>query len=58
MTKQEAVKMFKEHNPELIKDTDRCKKQFAWTCFIDMLCKDGEITQQQYATWGNPSFCK
>lgn len=24
------------------------KVQFEWSCFIDSLCKNGEITQRQY----------
>lgn len=27
---------------------DYCKVQLEWSCFIDSLCKAGEITQQQY----------
>lgn len=27
---------------------DYCKVQFAWSCYIDALCKDGQITQAQY----------
>lgn len=27
---------------------DYCKVQFEWACFIDSLCKSGEITQKQY----------
>lgn len=27
---------------------DYCKVQFEWSCWIDSLCKDGEITQRQY----------
>lgn len=27
---------------------DYCKVQFEWSCYIDSLCKDGEITQAQY----------
>jgi len=27
---------------------DYCKVQFQWSCFIDSLCKNGEITQSQY----------
>lgn len=27
---------------------DYCKVQFEWSCFIDSLCKSGEITQRQY----------
>lgn len=27
---------------------DYCKVQFAWSCYIDGLYKNGEITQKQY----------
>jgi len=27
---------------------DCCKVQFEWSCWIDGLCKDGQITQKQY----------
>lgn len=27
---------------------DYCKVQFEWECWIDSLCKSGEITQSQY----------
>lgn len=28
--------------------SDYCKVQLDWSCWIDSLCKNGEITQQQY----------
>lgn len=30
------------------RNNDYCKVQFEWSCFIDSLCKEGEITQRQY----------
>lgn len=27
---------------------DYCRVQFMWACYIDGLCKAGEITQKQY----------
>lgn len=27
---------------------DYCRVQLMWACYIDGLCKDGEITQRQY----------
>lgn len=30
------------------RNVDYCKVQFEWSCFIDSLCKNGEITQRQY----------
>jgi len=61
MTKVEAVRIYKEEILPSVKDqyeqdgiTDKPARQFAWQCFIDSLCKNGEITQRQYDTWGNP----
>ena len=28
--------------------------QFAWECFTDSLCKDGNITTEQYNSWVFP----
>ncbi|MEG0471366.1 MAG: hypothetical protein RR588_03435 [Solibacillus sp.] len=30
------------------RNTDYCKVQLEWSCFIDSLCKCGEITQCEY----------
>lgn len=30
------------------RNDDYCKVQFEWSCFVDSLCKAGEITQRQY----------
>ena len=30
------------------RNADYCKVQFEWSCYIDLLCKNGEITQRQY----------
>lgn len=27
---------------------DYCKAQFEWACWVDTLCKDGQITQKEY----------
>lgn len=27
---------------------DYCRVQFIWSCWIDSLCRDGEISQKQY----------
>lgn len=32
---------------------DYCRVQFIWSCWIDSLCRDGEISQKQY---GNEIF--
>ena len=28
---------------------DYCKVQFQWSCWIDTLCKNGDITQERYS---------
>lgn len=28
--------------------SDYCKVQFEWSCYIDELCKSGQISQEQY----------
>ena len=33
---------------------DYLSVQFAWECFVDGLCKDREITQEQYNSWTFP----
>lgn len=38
---------------EAVQD-DYCKAQLNWSCFIDGLLRDGQITQKQYATWSFP----
>lgn len=56
MNKQQAINIFKESYSELLKNSDDyCERQLAWNCFIDGLCKYGEITQKQYDNWGNPA---
>lgn len=32
---------------------DYYKVQFEWTCFIDTLCKDGQVSQR---TWNTATF--
>lgn len=56
MTKVEATRLFREVYPDCYKDVrgDYCKVQFAWSCFVDGLCKDGQITQNQYDNWTMP----
>lgn len=33
---------------------DYLSVQYAWEVFTDSLCKDGNITMQQYETWTFP----
>jgi hypothetical protein len=60
MTKKQAERIFKEEIlPQVIKryESDGRKdipaRRFEWSTFIDSLCKDGQISQHQYDTWGN-----
>ena len=39
-------------NPSL--KGDRIAKYYAWNDYTDMLCKDGDITMNQYESWSNP----
>ena len=32
---------------------DYCKVQFAWSCWLDGICKDGVITERQ---WSRATF--
>ena len=63
MTKRQAEKFFRalcmpmiqnHYEKDWIKDTPARRE--AWNVFTDSLCKDGEITQKQYNTWGYPSW--
>lgn len=60
MKKPEADKLFIEDyygSESVFKDAvqdDYCKAQLNWSCFIDSLCKAGEITSEQYETWAFP----
>ena len=58
MKKTDAIKIFIEHYypnnlyQELRKD--RLAVQFNWECFVDYLCKNGDITQEQFNNWTFP----
>lgn len=54
MTKQQAINIFKEEILPRISKTDKVAIRCTWLDFTDYLCKDGQITQQQYSTWDNP----
>lgn len=58
LTKKQAENMFKEQYAEVLQGTDKPLKLQEWAYFTDMLLKEGEITEQQYNTWDNPSFLK
>ena len=65
LTKAEALSIFKEDYLPQIKEqeaqykvgrykVDSIARRMAWGDFTDMLCKDGQITQNQYNNWSNP----
>ena len=59
MTKIDAVKLFKEiYSNELnsLFKTDKPGKREAWINFVDMLCRDGDISERQAASWDQPKF--
>ena len=55
MRKTEATQLFVEtYYPNNLREAlkaDKLAVQFVWSVFIDSLCKDGQITQQQYNSW-------
>lgn len=55
MIKKEVESLFKECHPD-IKSWDKGRKRLAWDLFTDALCKDGEITDNQYFKWVRPNF--
>ena len=56
ITKKQAEKQFKtEFYPSLDK-TDKPLICFEWNCFVDMLQKSRQITQQQAFNWSQPEF--
>ena len=64
LTKKQVEAMFREDILPMIKamyEQDgrrdviaRCE---AWNNFTDALCKDRQITLQQYETWTHPAIC-
>ncbi len=58
MTKNQAVSEFKENHLPYINKKDKPAKREAWNNYTDMLCKDGQITDNQYNRWTQPSCVK
>ena len=61
MTKTQAIEIFKSEILSQIDKTDKKDKAlvtFEWHAFTDSLCKNGDITKNQYNNWVNPVFCK
>lgn len=63
MTKKQAERQFKEEVLPIVKAQEKNGKDAAmrnqeWGYFIDSLCRDGLITQDQYHNWDSPKVCK
>jgi hypothetical protein len=61
MNKKTAMYLFLTHANGAIQNfrnvdgkVDTHARSFAWSTFVDGLCKSGDITQRQYDTWSNP----
>lgn len=56
MNYREAVKRFHEENPEYCKGSgiDYWAAQYAWSVWLDGLCKSGEVTLKQWNNWATP----
>ena len=58
MNKQEALKRWRaEIKPGVLAHygkNDLPALRLSWQTYTDQLCKAGQITQKQYATWTNP----
>ena len=56
MNYKDTLRSYKEASKDFLKSkkNDKPALREAWHNYIDSLCKDGEITLQQYETWGNP----
>lgn len=57
MKKAQATKLFEQvffGTDSFGLQEDRAAVQYAWQLFIDALCKNGEITQEQYNSWTFP----
>ena len=51
MTFQNAIRDFVNLSSRF---SDYWSMQFAWSCYVDGLAKDKQITEKQYSTWSNP----
>lgn len=56
MTKQDALKMFLEmwREQTVYEKNDTVAKVTEWNDFTDMLNRNGDITDKQYANWTSP----
>ena len=55
MQYRQVVKMFRETYADLYeKHVDYWTAFECWSNFIDVMCKNGDITQKQFNTWETP----
>jgi hypothetical protein len=57
LTKVQAAELFKFAFLPAFKDSSRTTIRCAWNDFVDGLCRDGHITENQQNRWAQPSFC-
>ena len=64
MNKQQAVEHFEEYNMASVKRLyerdgipDYPARSEEWNNYTDFLCKEGEITSEQYDDWTHPDCC-
>jgi len=63
MTKKKAEQQFKEEILPIVKAQEKNGKDAMlrnqeWSYFIDSLCRDGLITQDQFHNWDSPKVCQ
>ncbi len=65
ITRDEAILRFEQNIlPMVIQsceqdgELDGPARREAWNNWTDMLCKDGEISDWQYANWSQPECCE
>lgn len=54
VTKAEALRMFREVGMSSAFRGDDIAKREAWNNYVDMLNKDGLVSDKQANTWSNP----
>lgn len=58
LKKSDVVEMYKNDILPSIPSTDRPAQREAWNNFVDMLQKDGQISEANANTWDQPAFLK
>lgn len=58
MTKKQAESIFKAEVLPALNRSDLPMVREAWNNFTDYLCKDRQISENQYNNWMHPAFVK